>query len=120
MDAVETYLGITEPSFRAFKTTKDTRHVREEHYFGLWDYEMQSLVLAKDDWRIAYGNSVAQERLFQRIGEWVDLGMPSAASFHLRVYPKSAHVVAGDKQWIVERKDSQFLWSLAPVSQQLR
>jgi len=109
---IRSFLGITEPSFRAFKTAKDTQQVREEHYFGLWDHEAQSLVLAKDDRLIAYGNSVAQQRLLEKIGEWVELGMPSAASFRLRVYPRTAQVVAGDKQWIVQRDESQFLWSL--------
>jgi len=114
---IRSFLGITEPSFRAFKTAKDPQHMREDHYFGLWDSEARSLVLAKDDWLIAYGNSVAHARLLQKVGQWVDLGMPSAASFRLRVYPRSAQVVAGDKQWRVKRNESQFLWSLAAEPQ---
>ena len=110
---IRSFLGITEPSFRAFKTAKDPQHPREEQYFGLWDQAAHSLVVAQDDWLIAYGNTVAQERLLHNIRQWVDLGMPSAASFRLHVYPRTAHVVAGDKQWKVERNDSQFLWSLA-------
>ncbi|MDQ2995634.1 MAG: protein-L-isoaspartate O-methyltransferase, partial [Chloroflexota bacterium] len=114
---IRSFLGITEPSFRAFKTVKDMQHMRQEQYFGLWDSEAQSLVLAKDDCLIAYGNSVAHARLLQKVGQWVDLGMPSAASFQLRVYPSSAQVPVGDKQWRVERHESQFLWSLAAEPQ---
>lgn len=110
---IRSFLGITEPSFRAFKIAKDQQRVREEQYFGLWDSEAQSLVLAKDDWLIAYGNSVAHAWLLQKVRQWVDLGMPSAASFQLRVYPRSAQLPAGHKQWRVERNESQFLWSLA-------
>jgi protein-L-isoaspartate(D-aspartate) O-methyltransferase len=109
---IRSFLGITEPSFRAFKTTKNAQHTREEQYFGLWDQEAHSLVLAHNDRLIAYGNTVAQERLLNTIQQWVELGMPSAASFDLHVYPLNVDVVVGDKQWKVERNDSQFLWSL--------
>jgi protein-L-isoaspartate(D-aspartate) O-methyltransferase len=114
---IRSFLGITEPSFRAFKTAKDAQHTREEHYFGLWDQEAHSLVLALNDWLIAYGNTVAQERLLNTIQHWVELGMPSAASFDLQVYPLNADVMVGDKQWKVERNDSQFLWSLVVESE---
>jgi hypothetical protein len=110
---IRSFLGITEPSFRAFKTVKGEARAREEHYFGLWDQQHHSLILARDDWLTAYGNSVAKERLLQRVRQWVDLGMPSAASFALRVYPIEVPLMAGEHQWIVKRKESQFLWSLA-------
>jgi hypothetical protein len=38
--------------------------------------------------------------------------MPSAASFDLRVYPIDVSLKIEGNQWIVRRKDSQFLWSL--------
>lgn len=109
---IRSFLGITEPSFRSFKTEKANEQSREEHYFGLWDKENHSLVLAKDDRLIAYGSAVAKERLLQRIRQWVDLGMPSAASFALQVYPIDAPLTADENQWIVKRRESQFLWSL--------
>jgi protein-L-isoaspartate(D-aspartate) O-methyltransferase len=109
---IRSFLGITEPVFRAFKTEKIDERSREEHYFGLWDRVHDSLVLAKNDWLIAYGNAVAKERLVQKVRQWVDLGMPSAASFTLRVYPSDVPLTAGENQWIVKRKESQFLWSL--------
>src|SRR6476469_431237 len=55
---IRSFLGITEPSFRAFKTAKDAQHTREEHYFGVWDQEAHSLVLSRNDWLIAYGTTV--------------------------------------------------------------
>ena len=109
---IRSFLGITEPSFCAFKTAKADERLREEHYFGLRDKENGSLVLAKDDWLIAYGNARAKERLLQQVRQWVDLGMPSAASFMLRVYPRDYSLTAGEHQWIVKRSESQFLWSL--------
>jgi len=110
---IRSFLGITEPFFRAFKTEKVKEQSREEHYFGLWDHAQRSLVLAKDDWLIVYGNIVAKERLLQKIRQWVDLGMPSAASFALQVYPHDVPLRAGEQQWLVTRRESQFLWSLA-------
>jgi protein-L-isoaspartate(D-aspartate) O-methyltransferase len=109
---IRSFLGITEPSFRAFKTDKADERAREEHYFGLWDKENCSLVLAKNDWLIAYGNSLTKECLLQRIRQWMDLGMPTAASFALQVYPSDSSLTAGENQWIVKRSESQFLWSL--------
>ena len=110
---IRSFLGITEPSFRAFKTAKTEERSREEHYFGLWDQAQRSLVLAKDDWLMAYGSAVAKERLLRKVRQWVDFGMPSAASFALQVYPRDVPLSAGEQQWLVTRRESQFLWSLA-------
>ncbi len=110
---IRSFLGITEPLFRTFKVEKTPERPREERYFGLWDQPHHSLVLAKHDCLIAYGNLLARERLMQRIRQWVDLGMPTGASFSLQVYPVGVARTARDNQWIVKRRESQFLWSLA-------
>jgi protein-L-isoaspartate(D-aspartate) O-methyltransferase len=109
---IRSYLGITEPSFRAFKMERGNEHLREKHYFGLWDQEQKSLVLAKDDLLLSYGNSTAEERLLKAVEQWVKLGMPSAASFALKIYPIEFPLTASENEWIVKRKESQFLWSL--------
>lgn len=106
------FLGITEPRFRAFKTEKTARHPHEELYFGLWDEEQRSLVLAKDDRLVSYGNASAREHLLARIRQWTDLGMPTAASFKLHVYANGCPVAARENQWVVRRNESTFLWSL--------
>jgi hypothetical protein len=106
------FLGISEPRFRAFKTEKTAERPQEEHYFGLWDQERQSLVLAKDDWIIAYGNAFAREQLLERVRQWVGLGMPTAASFKLQVHPNDYRAAARENQWSVKRSESTFLWSL--------
>ncbi len=111
---IRSFLGITEPTFRAFKIAKVNEQTKEHHYFGLWDAENGSLLVAKDDWLIVYGNPRAEERLLQRLRQWVELGMPTAACFDLKVYPIDARLHVGDNQWIVRRRDSQFLWSLQP------
>ncbi len=106
------FLGISEPRFRGFKTEKTAQRPLEDHYFGLWDQEQRSLVLAKDDWITAYGNASARERLLEKVRQWVDLGMPTAASFKLQVHPNDYRVEARENQWIVKRSESTFLWSL--------
>jgi protein-L-isoaspartate(D-aspartate) O-methyltransferase len=108
---IRSFLGITEPSFRAFKTEKN-EHLREQHYFGLWDQEQKSLVIAKDDLLLSYGNSTAEKRLIKSLEQWIRLGMPSAASFALKIYPIEFPLMANENEWIVKRKESQFLWSL--------
>jgi protein-L-isoaspartate(D-aspartate) O-methyltransferase len=109
---IRSFLAITEPTFRVFKTERADPRSHEEYYFGLWDKENGSLVLAKDDWLIVYGNSAAKERLLQKVRQWVKLGMPSAASLALKIYPSDVPLTKKKKQWIVKRKESQFLWSL--------
>lgn len=109
--AIRSFLGITEPSFRAFKTEGD-KHVREQYYFGLWDPEQKSLVVAKDDLLLSYGNSTAEERLIKSLEQWLRLGMPGAASFSLKIYPIDYRLTTSENEWIVKRKESQFLWSL--------
>ena len=109
---IRSFLGITEPRFRTFKTAKTDPPSQEEHYFGLWDHVQGSLVLAKEDWLIGYGTTAAMDRLIQRIRQWVELGMPSAASFALQIYPAEATVIPKQNQWLVQRNESQFLWRL--------
>jgi protein-L-isoaspartate(D-aspartate) O-methyltransferase len=108
---IRSFLGITEPSFRAFKT-ENREHRREQFFFGLWDQEQKSLVIAKDDVLLSYGNPAAEERLIKRLEGWVKLGMPSAASFSLKIYPVAFPLTADENEWIVKRQESQFLWSL--------
>jgi len=107
-------LDITEPSFRVFKTAKTDGAAKEHHYWGLWDADSASLVLARDDELISYGNAKATERLLRLIHRWVDLGMPTASSFGVRVFRGDRPVTARDDQWIVKRRESQFVWSALP------
>jgi protein-L-isoaspartate(D-aspartate) O-methyltransferase len=111
---IRAFLSISDPSFHPFKIEKVTDKSQEYQYFGLWQHENHSLVIAKDDLLIAYGNEDALESLLVKVREWVDLGMPSAASFTLKIYPIDLPLKTGSNQWIVKRKDSQFLWSLNP------
>lgn len=109
---IRSFLGIAEPSFRAFKTPRTEASPREDHYFGLWDREYGSLVLAKDDELISYGNAKATDRLLRMVHQWLDLGMPTAASFTLHVYGIDRPLAARRNQWVVKRRESQFLWTL--------
>jgi hypothetical protein len=83
-----------------------------EEFFGLWDEANQSLVLARNDQLIAYGNTKAQEQLLRALHRWVDLGMPSSASFSLHLYPSDHPLTAGANEWIIKRQESQLLWRL--------
>jgi len=109
---IRSFLGVTEPSFRAFKTSKTDAAATEHHYWGLWDPDSVSLVLARDDALISFGNATATERLLRSIHRWVDLGMPTASSFRLRVFRSDRPVPIRDDEWIVKRQESQFVWGL--------
>lgn len=109
---IRSFLGIVEPTFRAFKTERLDDQAREEHYFGLWDQQQQALVIARNDLLISYGSPAAEARLMQAVRLWVELGMPIAASFDLAIYPRDFPLTPGRNQWLVKRNESQFLWSL--------
>jgi protein-L-isoaspartate(D-aspartate) O-methyltransferase len=109
---IRSFLGVTEPSFRAFKLARPHAAATEHHYFGLWDRDNMSLVLARDDELISYGNATATERLLRLVHRWVDLGMPAASSLRLRVFRSDHPVVTRGDEWLVKREESQFLWSL--------
>jgi len=61
---------------------------------------------------ITYGNMTTNERLRNWLQRWIDLGMPAADSFQLRIYPTTAAVTVGEQEWLVRRGESQFLWRL--------
>jgi protein-L-isoaspartate(D-aspartate) O-methyltransferase len=109
---IRSFLGITEPSFKAFKIPKSQAGDAEEHYFGVWDREHTSLVIARNDELISYGSMAATAQLLRAVHTWVDLGMPTAASFGLHVYPIDSDLTCGQNQWVVERNESRFLWTL--------
>jgi protein-L-isoaspartate(D-aspartate) O-methyltransferase len=109
---IRSFLGITEPAFCAFKVPKTDAQLREEHFFGLWLREKRSLVLAKDNLLISYGTTAAKERLMEHVRSWVELGMPTAASFNLQIFPGDVEVTCRENEWLVKRPESQFLWRL--------
>jgi hypothetical protein len=106
---IRSFLGITEPRVLAFKALAQDR---EDHFFGLWDREENSLVVARDDQLIAYGTPTALGDLLRGVERWAQLGMPTAASFGLAVYPNQVPVSLNGGQWLVRRKHSQFVWTL--------
>ncbi len=120
--AVRSFLTITEPGFHLFSAEPEVAAEAEdevssappkpEEFFGLWDEASGSLVLARNDQLVAYGNTAAQERLLRALHRWVDLGMPSSASFSLHLYPSDHPLTAGANEWIVKRQESQLLWRL--------
>ncbi|MEW6733263.1 MAG: protein-L-isoaspartate O-methyltransferase [Acidobacteriota bacterium] len=110
--SIRSFLSITEPLYCSFRVERTKQLYAEEQFFGLWDKDNRSLVIAKDDLIIAYGSPLAKDRLMQQIRHWVELGMPGSVSFNLRVYPIDYHLSVGINQWIVKRRESQFLWSL--------
>ena len=70
------------------------------------------MVIAKDDMLTSYGSLAAEQRLMEDIRSWVNLGMPNAASFNLKIYPLDVPLSTIENQWIVKRNETQFVWSL--------
>ena len=108
--SIRFFLSISEPLLQTFQSLP-TNH-NEKNFFGIWDKENQSLAIAKNNQIITYGNPQARERLLSNIRSWVNLGMPSATCFKLQIYPIDFRVRVKDNQWIVKRRESQFIWQL--------
>jgi protein-L-isoaspartate(D-aspartate) O-methyltransferase len=98
--------------FASLKPPTTAKTNRSVASLALRNAESGSLVLAIDDWLIAYGNSTAENHLLEMLHKWLSLGMPAAACLDLKVYPIDVPLSAGHQQWLVKRKDSQFLWTL--------
>lgn len=118
--ALRSFLTITEPGFHLFSAEQDATSAnatesetpKPEEFFGLWDAATLSLVLARDDQLVAYGNLYAQEQLLRALHRWIDLGMPAAASFSLHIYPSEQALAPQGNEWLVKRQESQLLWRL--------
>jgi len=107
------FLDITEPGYQAFAPKGATREGLERNrYFGLWGEGRRSLIVARPDTLSAYGDGDAEARFTRRLEQWLQLGMPSAESFGLTVYPAHVAVTPRDNQWLVRREVAQFLWKL--------
>jgi hypothetical protein len=105
------FLGIVEPSFRAFEARRGGEGRRRDIFYGVVE-DGSVVTMNQEDKLVAYGSRSALDRLLADLRLWLELGMPDAACFKLEVYPLDGVLEAGERQWIVRRKDSQFLWSL--------
>lgn len=109
---VRSYMSVAEPQFKVFhepgKLPSDPHH----WFWGIFDVRSRSLVIARKGELISYGNLQANDRLMTHLHQWVDYGMPSMASMNLRIFPSETPVSDNPRQWIVRRKESNFVWSL--------
>jgi protein-L-isoaspartate(D-aspartate) O-methyltransferase len=106
------FLGIVEPSFEAFKV-QGSDGDREKLFFGVLDTDTRSIAVFNDeDKLIGYGNTTALDRLRRQMQLWFDLGMPGASCFKLEAYPIGTALRAGSNQWITQRRDTKYLWTL--------
>ncbi len=101
------FLAITEPHFQLFKTEKGAM------FFGLLEEEKDSMVIWKDNQLIGYGNEQAFHQIKAAFESYLRLGMPSASCFKVKAYPKGEVIQAQENEWLIQRKDMQFLWSIS-------
>ncbi len=107
ISGITSFLAIVEPEFKMFKG--------EEEYtlfFGLIAEEDNSIVLWKNNKLTGYGNKKALQKIRAAFELYLELGMPSAHCFNVKVYPIDQEIELGKNQWLIKRKDSQFVWSL--------
>ena len=103
-NGIVSFLSIVEPQFEILQS--------DDPCFGLIDEENQSMVLWKNNRLIGYGNDKAFNKIKAAFELYLELGMPSATCFKLKVYPMETIVELQENEWLIQRKDSQFVWSL--------
>ena len=103
---IKSFLSITEKNFIAAQLDQGKKS------FGFWDKESKSLAIAYHDRIDCYGNEVALDKFLSSMKEWVDLGMPIASNFSLKVYTANAEYETSDSSYVSVRNESQFIWSL--------
>lgn len=103
---ITSFLGIVEPQFQMFKDDND------EIFFGLVDDENNSLAVWKNDQLIGYGNNIAIDKLKANFELFLSLGMPNIKCFTLKVYSIDEKVNLNKNEWLIKRRDAQFVWSL--------
>jgi protein-L-isoaspartate(D-aspartate) O-methyltransferase len=103
------YLGLADAGMRVIK---GEQHVQELLYFGLLNPAGNSFTMARENALVTFGNNESKELLLQHLHNWVNLGMPDAGNYSLKIYPKGIAIPAAERQWIVERTDATFVWSL--------
>jgi hypothetical protein len=110
---IRSFLNITEAAYQTF-VEKEPEGIASAttYFFGLWLAEAQSLALIRDNMIIAYGTTAAYEQLMHDIHSWVDWGMPVAACYNLAIYPADQPITVHENQWLMPRRESNFLWSL--------
>ena len=103
-----TFLTITRPS-----ETKATELGSDKQFaFGLASEE--SICLAAPGQMITYGTDSSLEELLASIQAWSDLGMPSGATFSLKVQRSTGQTQTSAAGWRQDRGDSIFLWKAVP------
>jgi protein-L-isoaspartate(D-aspartate) O-methyltransferase len=111
---LRSYLSIVEPRLRCFLDARDRDHEAPPWTgctaFGLWDEPRSSLALARGTEITTYGGPAAGRDLDAHLDTWLALGLPSAAAFALRAYPRARAPAPAPGEWAVDRRDTRFLW----------
>ena len=108
--AFRSFLSITEPGVRFFKENQAL--VTGSGYFGILNSKKDSLTIAREKQLITYGNDESKTIFMNSLHAWIDMGMPAAAHFKLKIYPSGTKINVAPNQWVVERTDSTFVWSM--------
>lgn len=102
----KSFLSITEKNFVAVQLDEERKS------FGFWDKESKSLAIAYHDRIDCYGNETALNKFLNSMKNWIEVGMPVASNFSLKVYPVNAQYETTGADYLSVRNESQFVWSL--------
>jgi protein-L-isoaspartate(D-aspartate) O-methyltransferase len=102
---IRSYLSVGEPMFEQIKMDNKLM------VFGLLDKKSKSLVVVKHDELVSYGSTQSRECFGAVMKRWAAMGTPGFENLQVKAYPADNEVKAGNGEWLVKQKESQFLWS---------
>ena len=106
------FLGKVEPGFEVFGGEEDDLAAAAAFRFGIVDEKENSIALLDGDELRGYGSPAAVRRFLGAYELWCALFMPSGIAFDLSVYRRGGVRPEGSHQWLEQRGECDFLWSL--------
>jgi len=108
------FLNIADPCYETFNTAAVEEQDHPDNFgFGLWDREINSLVIAQPDSLESYGTPAMRDQFKRLLHEWIDLGMPPASVFDLCVTPEQDESLpVPPRSWRRTRNNLSLVWKL--------
>ena len=104
--SIRSYLTITEPLYESIEFENgDTG-------FGIIDRKNKSAMIAHYNKLVCYGSTTAKDHFFSKMNEWIQVGMPAISNLKVRAFRLEDTIQPQNGEWIIKRKESQFLWSI--------
>lgn len=109
--AFRAFLQISEPNYYIFSDVESfSGPTSEEIYFGVVSFERESLAVFRREKLYVSGSNWASNRIEELLRQWVDMGMPTLASFKISASKRRTLQESAFKSgsYALTQKESEF------------